>query len=116
MNPELQRALKLALDSAEKISTAAWDELPKVIADILMAGLISSFMWIALGVVLLLVAFVVFRARRRAVAEGRNDDREMFTFMGGLMLVIASIILCVATRYVLVIWFAPRAYILELVM
>jgi len=115
MNPETQRALKMLLDSAEKLGETAWDQAPLVFNDLVKAGLIEGIVSM-LGAVLLMVAARWLTMRGRALFDD-DDDTEPLGFMVCVGAALAAIFGVLSLYHgaiqTLTCWLAPRAYIIS---
>jgi len=112
MNPEVQRALKMLVDSAEKLGALAWDQGPLVLRDLLVAGMIESGLGIVVGI--LCLSFAGWCLSKHPARMVIHDDNPA----AAIGVVIGSVVGCVFTignlQTLLIIWWAPRAYLLSL--
>lgn len=120
MNPELQKAL---LDIIEQSKTVAAREIPLVLKDLLTAGTIESVIGIFFSFLLLGIAWGLFKAYLywQAKDEERHNytDYELQRFFGGIGIIISvflsGLTFSISVYNLLIIWLAPRAYLIELV-
>lgn len=113
MNPELQKAL---LEIIEQSKGVAEREIPLVLQDLIRAGIIENVVGLAVVAIFIPLVFLLKNFCVKYIDDG---DYDMPAFFAGLFAVVLSmlslIIVPICTYQLLVIWLAPRAYLIGFV-
>jgi len=116
MNPELQKALLEIVKSTQALGALAWDQAPLVLRDLLVAGAIEHGLWLAFFLTTIGAVWLVTRSwvDNRETYEDELSPRQAGWAVRALLTAGLGALVVANLYNLLVIVFAPRAYLLSL--
>lgn len=118
MDPEVQKALLKLVEEAKDVAA---QEIPLVLQDLLIKGVVDNSVMLIVGMLSIPILWLLFRHMRNVNAlpdDGYANDKgfkQVITGVGiGITGVVTLLMIGGSVSTLLTIWLAPRAYLLGL--
>lgn len=109
----LIKMIDFSIQSMSDVVDFGKQQIPQVIHELLMWKATNACVWMAIGVILLILSWVTFKAVNRLVVSEADPDAYCLHFATGALLILGALFFIPNLLELLQIIVAPKVYLIE---
>lgn len=109
----LVKMIDFSIQSMSDVVDFGKQQIPQVIHELLMWKATSASVWMAVGVILLILGWITFKAINRTVAKTGDEDAYVLHLATGALIVVGGLFFIPNLLELLQILVAPKVYLIE---